>query len=405
MKPKTPYIVGMGPGDPSYRYPLVQQVIAQADVLIGGARLLEEYKALQKRMIPITGSLSPIVDYIAAHWKQESIVVLASGDTSLFSIRAYLQKTLPEVPFCVLPGISSLQYLLARRNVNLNEVKIITLHGSNAVNLRDTVARNRAVAIFTGGENSPQAIAARLCTMPFADLTVTVGEKLSYPDERVVTASPAQIAQMEFESLSLMLVENADPAARPWPYAASGLPDEVFLRGKAPMTKSEIRAVIAAKLRLREDSQVVDIGAGTGSVTVEAALTASQGHVWALEREAEAAALCRQNAERFALDNVTVIEGSAPESLPALPQVDRVFIGGSGGRMEEIIARFAAQPVRMVISAITVESVSEALTALEKYGFQELEIVQIAAARSKKAGSKHLMMGLNPITILSGERT
>ena len=134
--------------------------------------------------------------------------MLASGDTGLFSIRAYLQKKLPKIPFTVLPGISSLQYLIAKCNVNLNDLKIITLHGNHEVNLRDTVARNPVTAIFTGGSNSPQAIAARLATMNFAKLSVTVGENLSYPNEVLVTDTPEAISKMHFGDLSLMLVKN-----------------------------------------------------------------------------------------------------------------------------------------------------------------------------------------------------
>jgi len=158
----------------------------------------------------------------------------------------------------VLPGISSLQYLLARRGLNLNELKIITMHGANNANLLNTVMRERATAIFTGGENSPQAIAARLAQLDFAELTLTVGENLSYPDERIVSGSPEQIAAQSFAPLSLMLAENAQPEARPWPYLPAGLPDELFERltdasGKiVPMTKSEVRAVSMAQQRVNE---------------------------------------------------------------------------------------------------------------------------------------------------------
>ncbi|MEE0776206.1 MAG: precorrin-6Y C5,15-methyltransferase (decarboxylating) subunit CbiT, partial [Bacillota bacterium] len=191
---------------------------------------------------------------------------------------------------------------------------------------------------------------------------------------------------------------------RPGPYLTMGLPDESFLRDEVPMTKSEIRAIISSKLRLKANSKVLEIGAGTGSVTIEAALTASEGHVWALEKNPIAVALCRKNIEKFCLDNVTLIEGTAPEAIPELPRIDAIFIGGSGGNMKDIIKKYSNCSVRLVISAITVESVTEALDAMKEYGFENIEIVQAAVARSKKAGSKHLMMGMNPITIVSGER-
>lgn len=413
-QPFTPYIIGIGPGDAAYIYPLAQQLIEQAEVLIGGRRNLAELARPGQETLVIDRGLAQVAEYIRANWQSRRLVVLASGDTSLFSVRAYLQKKLPEVPFGVLPGISSLQYLLARRGLNLNELKIITMHGANNANLLNTVTRERATAIFTGGENSPQAIAARLAQLDFAELTLTVGENLSYPDERIVSGSPEQIAAQSFAPLSLMLAENAQPEARPWPYLPAGLPDELFERltdasGKiVPMTKSEVRAIITSKLRLRENSRLLEIGSGTGSVTVEAALAAYAGHVWTLELNPQAQTACRRNLAKFGLDNVTLIEGAAPEALPDAPPegYDSLFIGGSGGNLAAIVAQVCSQPqpLRVVISAITLESVAEAMAALQAAGCQNLEVVQAAVARSRRAGSKHLMMGLNPITIIAANK-
>lgn len=404
----TPYIIGIGPGQSDYIYPLAAQLIAQAEVLIGGRRNLAELAQPGQETLVIDRGLAAVAEYIGQNWQSRRLVVLASGDTSLFSVRAYLQKRLPQVPFTVLPGISSLQYLLARRGLNLNELKIITLHGSNSANLLNTVMRERCTAIFTGGENSPQAIAGRLQALDFAELTLTVGENLSYPDERVTSGTPQQIAAGRFADLSLMLVENAAPQCRPWPYLPVGLPDELFKRHvgekAVPMTKSEVRAIITSKLRLKENSRLLEIGAGTGSVTIEAALAAHDGRVWALEKNPAAVETCRANIARFGLDNITLQEGAAPEAIPD-EVFDRVFIGGSGGNMADIVARVLRQnaPLRIVISAITLESVSEALAALKQGGGHNLEIVQAAVARSKPAGSKHLMMGLNPITIIAAD--
>ena len=404
----TPYIIGIGPGQSDYIYPLAAQLIAQAEVLIGGRRNLAELAQPGQETLVIDRGLAAVAEYIGQNWQSRRLVVLASGDTSLFSVRAYLQKRLPQVPFTVLPGISSLQYLLARRGLNLNELKIITLHGSNSANLLNTVMRERCTAIFTGGENSPQAIAGRLQALDFAELMLTVGENLSYPDERVTSGTPQQIAAGQFADLSLMLVENAAPQCRPWPYLPVGLPDELFTRHvgekAVPMTKSEVRAIITSKLRLEENSRLLEIGAGTGSVTIEAALAAHSGRVWALEKNPAALETCCANIARFGLDNITLLEGAAPEAIPD-EVFDRVFIGGSGGNMAEIVARVLRQdaPLRIVISAITLESVSEALAALKQGGGRNLEIVQAAVARSKPAGSKHLMLGLNPITIIAAD--
>lgn len=409
MTENTPYIIGIGPGQTDFVYPLAARLIEQAEVVIGGRRNLAELAKPGQQTMVIDRGLAEVAEYIGQNWQSRRLVVLASGDTSLFSVRAYLQKRLPEVPFAVLPGISSLQYLLAKRGLNLNELKIITLHGSNSANLLNTVMREKNVAIFTGGENSPQAIAGRLTALSFADLRLTVGENLSYPDERVVSGTPQEIAGRQFADLSLMLVENAAPENRPWPYLPAGLADELFCRSlgerPVPMTKSEVRAIINSKLRLQPGSRLLEVGAGTGSVTIEAALAAYEGHVWALEKNPEALAVCRANIAKFGLDNIDLLAGAAPEAIPDV-QFDRVFIGGSGGNMAAIVAKAVAHSagsLRLVISAITLESVGEAMAALQEQGCRNIEVVQAAVARSKPAGGKHLMLALNPITIISAD--
>lgn len=403
MENKTSYIVGIGPGNQEFLCPIAKSAIEKADVLIGGKRNLEEFAYLNKETLSIDKSLKNIVDYITENQEQKSIVVLASGDTGLFSIRAYLQKQLPQVPFQVLPGISSLQYLMAKMDLNWNELKIVTLHGNDSLNLCNTVARNKTTAIFTGGKNSPASIGERLKALSFANLTLTVGEFLSYPNERIVRGTPEEIAALDFDDLSLVIAENPNVSDRPWQYATQGLPDECFERDEVPMTKSEIRALILSKMQLMPDSQILEIGAGSGSCTVEMALTAYEGKVYTIEKNPTAVALCEKNIAKFGLDNVVLYQGNAPEDIPNLPSFDRMFIGGSGGNMKTIIEKYN-QPMRLCVSAITVESVTEALTAMNQCGFADIEIVQAAVARSKKAGTKHLMMGLNPITIVSGER-
>ncbi len=404
MNGQTPYIIGVGPGDPGFLYPIARELIDRADIVIGGRRQLAEFAPKAQETFIIDKGLAAVLPFIRANWQAKRLVVLASGDTGLFSIRAYLQNRLPEVPFAVLPGISSLQCLLARCNVNLNDLKIISLHGTANANLQNTVMLNRCTAVFCGGENSPQNVAARLLRLPFANLEITVGENLTYPEERVTTGTPAEIAAGSFGELSVMLIKNADPAARPWPYLPAGIADEKFTRGDVPMTKSEVRAVITAKLRLTPTSRLLEIGSGTGSVTIEAALAAWAGSVVSLEKNPAAVALCRENLARFGLDNVTLLEGEAPAAIPADGQFDRVFIGGSGGNLAAIVAALGKGPLRVVISAITLESVGEALAALAQNGFADIEAVQITAAKSRPAGQKHLMLGLNPVTIISGER-
>ena len=164
-----------------------------------------------------------------------------------------------------------------------------------------------------------------------------------------------------------------------------------------------MRSVSLSKLRLTEDSICYDVGAGTGSVSVEMALRADQGQVFAIEKKEEAAALLEENKQKFAVDNLEIIKGEAPQALENLPAPTHAFIGGSSGNLKEIVALLLGKnpQVRIVINCITLETISEALDVLKEYGFQQREVVQLAASRSKEIGRYHLMMGENPIYIIT----
>ena len=202
-----------------------------------------------------------------------------------------------------------------------------------------------------------------------------------------------------FAPLSVLLVE---PAPRS-PRRAPGIPDEAFFRDKVPMTKQEVRAAVLAKLAVGPEDVCWDVGAGTGSVSVELALQCKC--VWAVERGEQALALMEKNRERFGAWNLRIAAGEAPEALAELPAPDKVFIGGSGGRLEEILEQVhRANPrARVCISAIALETLHTALSALERLGY-EAEVVQISVSRARRAGELHLLLAQNPVFLVTGER-
>lgn len=172
------------------------------------------------------------------------------------------------------------------------------------------------------------------------------------------------------------------------------------------MTKEEVRVLTLARARLAPGQAVWDIGAGTGSLTVEAALQVPQGMVWAIERGQEGISLIKKNAAAFQLDNVQVVEGAAPEALLPLPDPDRVLIGGSGGRLAEILAlvKDRLRPGgRVVLNAITLETTALSVHLLTEL-FGQVEAVQITAARAVAAGGSRLLRGANPVMVISAEK-
>ncbi|MGD8401392.1 MAG: precorrin-6y C5,15-methyltransferase (decarboxylating) subunit CbiE [Bacillota bacterium] len=397
------YIVGVGPGHPDYLTSAAREVIAGCQVLIGGARNLSLFPDWSGEKIQIANNLELICSYLAAQHLQKRIAVLVSGDPGLFSMLQTVQTRAPDVRFTVIPGISSLQYMAAKLGMSWHDWRIISLHGKEAGNILPELLRHRRICIFTGGKHTPATICQNLLKQGFTRARVWVGENLSYPRERLAQGDINAISGQDFEGLSLMLLEVAEPPTPPWPFQTPGIPEDRFIRGEVPLTKTEVRAVSLAKLRLQPGHCLYDIGAGTGSVAVECALQCREGLVYAVEKKADARDLIARNAALFGVLNLRIVAGEAPGALDGLPAPDRVFIGGSGGGMISILERLSqfGKPFRVVINAVTIESCHEALTGLASSGFGAIEVAHIAVARGKAAGGKHLLQALNPVFIIS----
>ena len=228
-----------------------------------------------------------------------------------------------------------------------------------------------------------------------------MGENLGTPAEAIRFGLARELAEQSFAPLSVLLIEREALPSRRTP----GLPDDAFIRGAVPMTKQEVRAAALAKLAVTPKDTLWDVGAGTGSVSVELALAAPAGQVYAVECDPEACGLIRQNRETFHACNLTLVEGRAPAALADLPAPDAVFIGGTKGGMEAVVDTVLARNpnARICISAIALETLSAAVAALTAHGLAA-EVTQIAVSRTRPAGRLHLLMANNPIFLITGER-
>lgn len=191
-----------------------------------------------------------------------------------------------------------------------------------------------------------------------------------------------------------------------WEYNSPGIPDNYFIRGEVPMTKSELRAVIISKLRLKNKQIAYDIGAGSGSISVEMGLALKSGQVYALERKAKALNLIKKNIENFKLNNIQLIKSEAPLKMGSLPEADRIFIGGSGGHLAEILEQ-ADQKLkkrgRIVLTAVTLNTLTTAVAKLESLNYK-LEIVNVAVTRTRNIKNYKMFKALTPIYVISAQR-
>lgn len=396
----TPHvsIVSLGPGSRGTMTADAETAIRNADCLIGAQRMLDAAAAPgQARYSAIAPQA--IADFITAYREYRRFAVVMSGDAGFFS---GAKKLLPLLKGCrteVIPGLSSLVTLCARLQTSYEDVYTVSLHGRDH-NIVPDVRAHRRVFALVGGENGIGQLCANLTQAGLGEVTVHVGQRLSYPDEKIISGTAASLAEGTYERLSVALIENDAPDA----VVTHGLPDTAFLREeKVPMTKSEVRAVALSKLQLTENAVCWDVGAGTGSVAIEMALQAKQGLVYAIERKAAALKLLEENRKALSAENLTVVSGLAPEVCEALPAPTHVFIGGSGGNLRGILTLVLEKNphARIVATAISLESIGELTDCMRAFPFTETEAVSMSVARDRKAGGYHLMMGQNPVSIFT----
>lgn len=392
-------IVGIGPGNPELLTAAARQAIAKSNILIGDKRMLAAFADENKSTYP-TIKTSEIVEAIQKAQATDEIAVLVSGDVGFFSLAKTISGKLPECNCTRYCGISSLVYFASKLEMSWDDAKIVSMHG-RCQNLVAAVAHNEKVFSLTGGDNSPQALCQNLCEHGLGEVKVYVGENLSYPEEKITCATAEEISQMEFPSLSVMMIINEK--ATTFEYAVHGLADELFMRSKVPMTKQEVRSVSMSKLQPKATDLIFDIGAGTGSCSIELALLAKKGRVYAFERNPVAVELLGKNKELFAVDNLEVVAGEALENIKNMPAPDCVFVGGSGGDLCEMLDIIYSKnsACRVVINAITIETLAEVTAYYNAHKDYSLEVVNVFVARNKKLGSYNLMMAQNPVYVMT----
>lgn len=392
---KTVYLIGTGTAGGSLTADAAA-AIHSADMLIGAERMLKPYENTGKTLL--YEYLSENISAAVHGSTVTCAAVLFSGDIGFFSGAKKLLPLLHDLDVRVLPGISSFAAFCAKCGISYENMRLISLHGCNA-NIAVHVKTNERCFFLLGGDMTAAAVCRRLCEYGLSDVTVHIGSNLGYDSERILHGTVQEMANIQTAPLAVMITENHAYTR----YLPSAIPDSAFIRGKIPMTKAEVRCNAVAAQRIAHDAVCWDIGCGTGSVSVEAAFRCPDGQVYAFDRSAEAVRLTAENARNFSCDNICVTHGSCPDILRDAPKPDAVFIGGTGGRLPEILKIISEKNpcAAITMAAVSLETLAQAVPLLEQF-CGELQVVQIAVTRTKKVGAYTMPDTQNPVWLISG---
>lgn len=393
-------LIGIGMGSMETRTELATKRIKESEFLVGARRMLEAVEDiidLDRQVFFLSYQAKEIAEFLGKQdFTQASI--LLSGDVGFSSGAKKLIEELTEYEVELVPGITSMVYFMSRLKMPWENVCFGSVHGKN-LNTIQRIQRNRRCFFILDGTEGLHRLCEKLIYYNMKEVVLYVGENLSYPEERMWKGTPEEMQKEQVGTLAVVLVENEHAVN----WAAKSIPDEAFIRSKVPMTKAEVRTVSIGKLQLEADSVVYDIGAGSGSVSIEIAMQAPDIQVYAIEKNPEAVDLLEQNKRKFGADNMEIIEGLAPQAMAGLPVPTHVFIGGSAGNLDVILQECFERnnKCRVVINAIALNTLVQVVTWIEQHQEYESDIVQLQASHGKQVGSYQLMMGQNPIYIIT----
>ena len=402
MEKNKLYLIGIGMGGDGTLTEKARACILESTVLAGAKRMVEpflEQADRQGKQVLISYQSKEIGAFFRKHLKDgQTGAVLLSGDVGFSSGARKLLEEFEDFQVELVPGITSMVYFCSKLGIPWERVCMASAHGRHT-NMIQRIRRHETCFFLMDGQKGLQELCDKLLYYGMNDVVLSVGENLSYESERIFRGSPKEVKGLTVGTLLVVVIENK--RAKDW--TTISIPDEAFIRTKVPMTKCEVRNVSIGKLNLTSDAIVYDVGAGSGSVSVEMALQAPDIRVYAIEKNPDAIELLEKNKQKFAVDNMEIIAGTAPEALEKLPAPTHVFLGGSAGNMEEIVTRiFEKNPeCRVVANTIALNSLTQLMGILEKHKEYAFDIVQMQTSVAKKVGAYQLMMGQNPIYIVT----
>lgn len=401
---KVVHVIGMGlsPQDLTQAH---LELINQAQALVGGKRHLEAFRHIPAIKREIVGPISEVLEFIRENMDTRQVVVLASGDPLFFGVGKTLVDHLGSGRVVIHPNITSMAAAFARLALPWQEAAWVSLHGQKSMDVLKTAMDEKSLlCVLTDPANDPAAI-AQMVWEHDTPWDMWILEKLGTPDEKITLLDPAQTGSESYAQPNVVVLKKKEWNDPPGPLRL-GTPDHWFIHEKGLITKAPVRAVALSMLRLEKHHTLWDLGAGSGSVGLEATLLLDQGFVYVVERNADRIKQILANAERFKVENLTAIHIEMPDGLDALPRPHRVFIGGGGNALPGILEKVSAflEPGGIVIvNTVLLETLNRAVNQLEEMKFKT-SVTQIQVNQSKKMPWGWRMETLNPVWIIAGEK-
>lgn len=403
------YLIGLSP-DLDWLPPAVSRIIAQAEILAGGQRLLELFPEHQGQKMPLTLPLNDWLGELETLRREGcKIAVLTSGDPGHFGLSRALTEVIDRQEVVTIPSPTVVQQAFARLGVSWNGSEVVSLHGREglgafwgAVYRASHFSGSGYLAVYTDAKNTPEIIAKRLLGRGQQQWRMTVFEDLGAADERISSWSLFEAKLRRFSPLNLVVLECLKKAAQ----ISLGMPEESFIHEAGLITKSEVRAATLGGLELHPTHTLWDLGAGSGSVAIEAAGLLHHGAVWAVEKSPLRSEQIAANRAYFGAAQVEIVEDDAMAAIGHLPEPDRVFIGGGGKDLPAIIKSAAAKLKSrgvMVANMVSVHALGSAMEAMQEAGL-EVSVTQIQASRSEPLGGSIYLRPLNQVWMVKGRR-
>lgn len=398
---KTIYVIGAGIEGQEGFSRRALELVDQSDLLIGGPRQLALFPDFSGETMATGDNLAPVVERLEK--SEGSSVVLASGDPLFFGIGRYLLRNLPDADLEFVPNVSSVQYAFAKIREPWDDAVFVSVLGRGLKGAVDQVVAHDKVALLTDDVNTPKAIAKELIERGRDGYTTYLCENLGTTDEAITRTELKGLLDLPAAALNVLILIKEYEAGGEGIGPCLGIPDEDFATVKKLLTNEEVRAVSLAKLRLRQDMTLWDVGAGSGSVSIEADHLMPNGRVYAVERNPQCLTFFKENLQKFNSRNITLVAGDAPACLDDLPDPDRVFVGGSGGHLWKILdAADGRLPIggRVVLNAVTLDTLNAATEFFENAGY-ELEVTTVNISRTRPLTDYKMFEAYNPVFVLA----